>query len=146
MLQGEILVICRTFVLLDYLELLVRLKFSGPKLVFHFLRDWCWVLGQERPRISTTFQLLCVRMQCEMLTKLFNICSLCSSSAEIDNEGDTFKSVFVSETFHSFKLLICGPPFCGKTSLIFELVLSFAIDGKHTCDICEPLKIWKTHF
>lgn len=40
------------------------------------------------------------------------------------------------------KVLVCGPPSSGKTSLLFELALSFADEGKHVLYIC-PRKFSK---
>ena len=82
-----------------------------------------------------------------MLSRLFNISSICCSSAEMDSQRDTFKSLLEREACYSTKFLICGPQSCGKTSLMFELALSFADEGKHVIFVSPrkperlPLKV-----
>ena len=75
-----------------------------------------------------------------MISRLFNISSLPRCPAKDDSQKDTFEFLVEREAFNSTKLLLCGPPSCGKTSLLFELALSFAEEGKHVLFVC-PRKL-----
>lgn len=80
-----------------------------------------------------------------MLSRLFRISDPPGGDSKAKDQESTSSLLFHSKTSSGFdKILLCGPPQSGKTSLLFELALSFADEGKHVLynNIC-PKKVSK---
>lgn len=78
-----------------------------------------------------------------MLSRLFRISDPPGGDSKAKDQESTSSLLFHSKTSSGFdKILLCGPPQSGKTSLFFELALSFADEGKHVLYIC-PKKVSK---
>lgn len=78
-----------------------------------------------------------------MLARLFGISEPSGGKSSSKEEESTSSLLFDSKAASGFdKIMLCGPPESGKTSLLFELALSFADEEKHVLYIC-PKKVSK---
>ena len=78
-----------------------------------------------------------------MLARLFGISEPPGGESRTKHQDRTSSLLFGSENTSEFdKIMLCGPPESGKTSLLFELALSFADEEKHVLYIC-PQKVSK---
>lgn len=72
-----------------------------------------------------------------MLGRLFGISEPSGSESRAEHQDSTSALLFGSENISGFdKIMLCGPPESGKTSLLFELALSLADEEKHVLYIC----------
>lgn len=79
----------------------------------------------------------------KMLSRLFRISEPSGDKSKAKEDESTSSLLFDSKAASGFdKIMICGPPESGKTSLLFELALSFADEEKHVLYIC-PKKVSK---
>ena len=78
-----------------------------------------------------------------MLSRLFRIDDPSAGESKTEVQESTSSILFdTNNTSAIDKIMLCGPQDSGKTSLMFELALSFADEGKHTLYIC-PKKLSK---
>ena len=79
----------------------------------------------------------------KMLSRLFGMSQPFDGESTENAQESMPSSLFDSKKTSAFdKILLCGPASSGKTSLLFELALSFADEGKHVLYIC-PKKFSK---
>ena len=79
----------------------------------------------------------------KMLARLFGMSEPSDGESRAQYQERTSSLLFGSENKPGFdKIMLCGPPQSGKTSLLFELALSFADEEKHVLYIC-PQKVSK---
>ena len=79
----------------------------------------------------------------KMLSRLFHINNPSCDESEAEGQESTSSLLFDADIVTGIdKILLCGPPEVGKTSLLFEMALSFADEGKHVLFIC-PRKLSK---
>ena len=74
----------------------------------------------------------------KMLSRLFHINNPSCGESEAEGQESTSSLLFDVDIVTGIdKILLCGPPEVGKTSLLFETALSFADEGKHVLFICR---------
>lgn len=77
-----------------------------------------------------------------MLSRLLGISEPSGGKFGAKQEESTSSLLFDSRASGFDKIMLCGPSESGKTSLLFELALSFADEEKHVLYIC-PKKVSK---
>lgn len=78
-----------------------------------------------------------------MLSRLFHINNPSCGESKAEGQESTSSLLFDVDIVTGIdKILLCGPPEVGKTSLLFETALSYADEGKHVLFIC-PKKLSK---
>ena len=74
---------------------------------------------------------------------MFGISEPPGGKSRANHQESTSSLLFGSKDTSGFdKIMLCGPPESGKTSLLFELALSFADEERHVLYIC-PAKFSK---
>ena len=78
-----------------------------------------------------------------MLCRFFGINHTIEDESQDKGQDNVFTFLFDKQSCGCLnKIMICGPPSSGKSSLLFELALSFAEEEKYVLYIC-PKKITK---
>lgn len=138
----ELYVVLSIFLLL-YIKILLpkRLKFLFKALV-NFLKNTStqYFLALNNLRLVKNARIV---LPGKMLARLFGISEPSGGESRTKHLESTSSLLFGSKNTSGFdKLMLCGPPQSGKTSLLFELALSFADEEKHVLYIC-PQKVSK---
>lgn len=89
-------------------------------------------LARSAFRIQTTLKLL------DMLSRLFHIDPFNRDWMDKNGQSSSLSFLFDAKNRPGYeKTLLYGPELSGKTSLLFELAMSFADEGKHVLFICR---------